>query len=214
MDGKPYRGLSPEERHREQSERLLCAGFALMARGGYTAVTAVRVTAEAHTSIRVLYKTFGGSHQLSAAVITRCREDAKQAALKPRGTMGENTVAAVSCAVAGFVEYVTGTPGVFRVLYREAHHVAGRESWRNPLVAVLEELLSSGVEESGKSLRLLAAAIGGTVEALLREWFRTGEVSPQEIINTATHVYETTVDLYARAFPAEQPDACRRVPPS
>lgn len=65
---RPYRGVTPEERHAQRRERLLAAGLDVFGTSGYAGSTVRSVSAAASLNTRYFYESFASREELLEAV--------------------------------------------------------------------------------------------------------------------------------------------------
>ena len=182
-----YRGVSAPDRRIARRVRLLDATLEVWGRDGGPPLTMTRVCAEAGLTERYFYESFAGLDEAMIAVMECIADEIAERTVSALETTDGDPTARVRSAIGAFVRILTDDPRKGRVaivesarlealrLRREARALYGPRAW---------------TESEG---RLAATMFIGGVAELVTAWIEgTLEVSPDEIVQAATHHFTTT----------------------
>lgn len=166
---------SPPPRSEDPSERLLRATAALAAEQGYPSLSVNRIVDRAGTSMRALYKHFGGKDELFLACYERAVEGTLAAAAAGF-ELGGDWPEAIHAANQALLEYLASDPDFARVATVEVL-AAGKDALRRRDQAINDFLpmLEGGFELAPTPRpRIWARAICFAIYSLIYREITTG----------------------------------------
>ena len=195
-----YRGVSAPDRRIARRVRLLDATLEVWGRDGGPPLTMTRVCAEAGLTERYFYESFAGLDEAMIAVMERIADEIAERTVSALETTDGDPTARVRSAIGAFVRILTDDPRKGRVAIVESARLEALRLRRAALLRQFAELAArearalygprAWTESEG---RLAATMFIGGVAELVTAWIEgTLEVSPDEIVQAATHHFTTT----------------------
>lgn len=195
-----YRGVSAPDRRIARRVRLLDATLEVWGRDGGPPLTMTRVCAEAGLTERYFYESFAGLDGAMIAVMERIADEIAERTVSALETTDGDPTARVRSAIGAFVRILTDDPRKGRVAIVESARLEALRLRRAALLRQFAELAArearalygprAWTESEG---RLAATMFIGGVAELVTAWIEgTLEVSPDEIVQAATHHFTTT----------------------
>lgn len=141
-------------RQQQRSRQLLDAAARVMEREGSQAVSMQAVAAEADVSVGLIYRYFGGKHELLLAVIVNVLEDFATTVPAAVDAAGDDAVERLAAAFRAYCEVIDRHRHATVLTYRESKSLddAGRDRIKKlevettqPLVRVLREGIDAGI---------------------------------------------------------------------
>ncbi|HSS09873.1 MAG TPA: TetR/AcrR family transcriptional regulator [Acidimicrobiales bacterium] len=183
--GRPYRGLTPDERRAARRQRLLDAGLTSFGTVGYGATTIERLCSDAGVTPRHFYDEFPSREALLAAVYDdaiRFTREATRAALAATQDPGSRTRAAIE----GFVHAMCDDPRRARVLCIEGVRISAEfERHRRQVIQTFATLMEArarrhAVSDGVTQPRFRPMVLLGVVHELVIEWVLSADPPPIE----------------------------------
>lgn len=193
--GRPYRGVSPEERAAARRDRLLTAALELYGRRGHARPTIAQVCARAQVTTRNFYEAFGSREDLLLALYDRLLGEqahemsAAFASMDPTTPIREQARTLIETFVRPWAEDVRKA----RVAQLEIRGVSPEIDAR--MLEALNAFGSLIAEHTGVS-RLHAIALVGAVTQSLFVWHTT----PDDERAPIDEVIEALSDVAARTL--------------
>ena len=195
-----YRGVSAPDRRIARRVRLLDATLEVWGRDGGPPLTMTRVCAEAGLTERYFYESFAGLDEAMIAVMECIADEIAERTVSALETTDGDPTARVRSAIGAFVRILTDDPRKGRVAIVESARLEALRLRRAALLRQFAELAArearalygprAWTESEG---RLAATMFIGGVAELVTAWIEgTLEVSPDEIVQAATHHFTTT----------------------
>ncbi len=181
-EGRPYGGLSPQERRDRRRRRLLDAALELFATEGYAGTSIERLCATAGVTTRSFYEEFPGRDALLAAVFEETSRAGIAAVEQALAAAPADPLARIEAAVRAFVRVVVEDPRRAQIQYVQVGGVSVELERRRRVVGwtiielVLQEL------EAAAALGLIPVhdhrwtALGafGAADTMIQEWVWAG----------------------------------------
>ena len=196
-----YAGASAQERRAARRERLLDAGFELLAEEGARGTTVRAVCARAELNSRYFYESFEDLDALVVAVFDRVADELTSAAVAAYAAAPPDLAAKSEATVGAFVDVLTEDPRRGRVAFVEAlgnEALARRRLDRMHEVAQLVVVTSrefAGVPDDRDPIARIAAAmlVGGLAEIVIaRIDGRFEDVSRDDLVADVAHLWVAT----------------------
>lgn len=204
MNGRPYRGMSSEERLADRRERLMAAAYTLYCDPGFPETTIERLCAAARISNRAFYECFSGREELMEAVHDRCVQESLASVAKSVAQAPDSLLERIRAGIGGYIGYVTEDRRRARLMHLEVRRAGGclTKAREQALAGFFEavEIISPGdpalAGPAGNDRRLLALGVIGAIQELLTEWVLADD--PPEV----DHLIDAAVRVFHRAFVA------------
>lgn len=204
--GRPYAGVSAEERREDRRRRLLSAAYDLLGTRGVSSTGVREICAAAEVTSRYFYESFDGLDDLVDQVIEdtigRVRERVGVAAAQPATASGS-----IRGVLAEFVDMVREDPRVGRLLIVETFGQSGglnhrRQEWLDVAVDLAEPWLSARAASlppprpTSADIHLSAIALAGASSEMLLAWLE-GRLSapPARIVEHLAQLHDRAADL-------------------
>ena len=209
VEGRPWRGQSPQERRDGRRRRLLDAALELFGTIGYAATSLTALCADAGVSPRHFYELYPGREQLMAdlydEIVLETAALVRQAHAAAPLTAEDRISAGLRAAIA----HQTDDPRRARILQLEAIGVSPwLEQHRRGVIAMFAEatdeqyrLLVADGQMVDRPFRQVSTALIGAFDELLVHWLLTEpRTPPQDLLPVAAEVF---LSVFAgRAVPA------------
>lgn len=178
--GRPWRGMSAEQRVSERRERLLAAGLEVFATRGYLASKVRDVCAEARLTERYFYESFADKEALLRAVAEGIVADFVAAAAPSVALVGSDFDAAAGGAARAVITSLTDDPRRARILFIEIVGVSpALEDRRRILIGALVDIIRGAAATAfgpwandSVEVELIARAVVGAAQELLIAYVR------------------------------------------
>ena len=195
-----YAGLTGEQRAASRRESLLEAGLEVFAAAGQSGATMTAICAQAKLTERYFYESFTSRDELLQAVLDRIADEIRDAGLSALRTSTGTLEQRVRNAITAFVTILTDDPRKGRVAMIQS---AAFEPLRSHRRAALRGFAQMVADEAtlmygdrawpphqGEINGLLF--VGGLAE-LVTAWLNDEiAITPEEIIDAATHQFTST----------------------
>ena len=197
MTGRPYRGVSREERIAERRERLLDAGLELFGTRGFDATGVREICRQAGLTDRYFYESFRDNRALFCAVFDRATDDLFTAVALAVGAVDPEPEPQLRAAIGVFVRKLADDPRLARIVFSEAggagaeveQHMRGTLRRFTALVAATARP-HLGASVPDELVDVLAMSLVGTLERVVIEW-QDGylDVPVERIVDLCTRLY-------------------------
>ncbi|MCW2714520.1 MAG: TetR family transcriptional regulator [Frankiales bacterium] len=199
-EGRPWRGLSPQERRDARRRRLLDAALELFGTKGYAATSLTALCAAGGVSPRHFYELYPGREQLIADLYDELCEHMRVLIAEAQGAAPLTAVDRVVSGLRVAIDFQTADPRRARVLQLE---VVGVSSW---LEAHRHDVIASFGRGTDEQYRLLVAdgqvvdepfeqvaiALVGALNELVIGWLLAEPRPPREtLVPIAEEVFVT-----------------------
>ncbi|WP_326636546.1 TetR/AcrR family transcriptional regulator [Streptosporangium sp. NBC_01755] len=195
MNGRPYRGMSAEERLAERRERLISAAYILYSDIGFPETTIERLCAAARISNRAFYECFSGRNELMRAVHDRCVHETLQSVAKSIEQATDTLTTRVEAGISGYINFVTEDRRRARIMHLEVRRAGDcLVSSRQLAVTAFTDMIELNVADLPEAVKanrhLLALGMIGAIQELLIEWVLADDPpSTESMISTAVHFF-------------------------
>jgi AcrR family transcriptional regulator len=183
--GRPYRGLTPDERRAARRQRLLDVGLTSFGTVGYGATTIEQLCSDAGVTPRHFYEEFPSREALLLAVYDdaiRSTYEAAQAA----AAVAHDPTSRTRATVAGFVHAMCDDPRRARVLCVEGVRLSAEfERHRREVIHTFAGLAEARTGRLAASYgvtqpRIRPMVLLGVVHELVIEWVLSADPPPME----------------------------------
>lgn len=201
MNGRPYRGMSAEERLAERRERLICAAYSLYSDPGFPETTIERLCATARISNRAFYECFSGRTELMQALHERCVQEAVSAVAKAVEEAPDIPLSKIKAGISGYITFVTEDKRRARIMHLEVRRAGDcLATSRQQAVRAFAKVIEAGAFDLPDTIeanrRLLALGMIGAVQELLVEWVLADDPPPvADLVSTAVHIFSRSFAL-------------------
>ncbi|MFF4411055.1 TetR/AcrR family transcriptional regulator [Streptosporangium sp. NPDC001559] len=195
MNGRPYRGMSAEERLAERRERLICAAYILYSDPGFPETTIERLCATARISNRAFYECFSGRTELMQALHERCVQEAVSAVAKAVEEAPDTLLGRVEAGITEYINFVTEDRRRARIMHLEVRRAGDcLTTSRQQAVRAFARIVAAGAlgppDTVGVNRHLLTLGMIGAVHELLIEWVLAEDPPPvSDLVGTAVHIF-------------------------
>ncbi|MFD0884272.1 TetR/AcrR family transcriptional regulator [Streptosporangium algeriense] len=195
MNGRPYRGMSAEERLAERRERLICAAYTLYSDPGFPETTIERLCATARISNRAFYECFSGRTELMQALHERCVQEAVSAVAKAVEEAPDTLPGRVEAGITEYITFVTEDRRRARIMHLEVRRAGDcLTTSRQQAVRAFAKIVEAGAfhppDTAGTDRHLLVLGMIGAVQELLIEWVLAEDPPPvADLVSTAVHIF-------------------------
>lgn len=195
--GRPYAGLSPDERRQERRQRLLDAGLQVFGTVGFDEATITLLCGTAKVGTKAFYEEFPSPKALLLAVATDIVADAARVLENALVDAPRELEARVRVGLTAYIEYLTEDPRRVRIAYHEIR-VAPLEKERQFASLAFASLVSAQVEEfldrPPRDSLLTALALTGGAGELLNYWTNaTEKPSTERLVDELTRIFVATL---------------------
>lgn len=195
-----YRGVSADDRRADRRARLLDATLEVWGREGGPPVTMTRICAEAGLTERYFYQSFDGLDAALVAVLERIADEIAERTVQALASTDGSPTDRVRAALGAFVQILTDDPRKGRVAIIESASLDTLRPRRAQLLRQFAELAAREARElygptawSDVEGQLAATMFIGGVTELVTAWIDgTVRVSPEQIVEAATHHFTAT----------------------
>lgn len=193
---RTYGGRTLEDRRAERRDRLVSAGRALLAEGGWPAVSVRAVCARSGLADRYFYESFANRDALLVAVCDQVMADVLQVAGRRMAAAPTAYRPQVRAAADAVLELLDAEAGLVRVLLLETPDSPVLNEHRRTMVRALVDLLLlatadiEALQDAPEVRRRLGAhGVLGALFELLAAW-TAGElaVTREELLDHVVHV--------------------------
>jgi AcrR family transcriptional regulator len=176
--GRPWRGLSPEERREARRRRLLKAGLHLFGTLGYAATSLTALCAEGNVSPRHFYEIHPGREELLATLYDEIAGELGRTVRAAQSAARLTVDAQIRSGLQAVVAILTDNPCKARILIIEVVGVSPaldevrREGIRRFADAIAEShtrLVAGGVLPP-RDFGAIAIGLVGAINELLTDW--------------------------------------------
>ncbi|RJL24514.1 TetR/AcrR family transcriptional regulator [Bailinhaonella thermotolerans] len=198
--GRPYRGMTAEQRSADRRERLFAAAFELFSANGFSGTTIEKLCAYAKISNRAFYECFANREELMKAVYERCMNDAYTLVsqrLKEARRVPEDLI---ETGVATYIGYMTEDERRAKIAHLEVRRAGlplhdTRRAVVDEFVTLLEDNVGDLLRQrSLPDLHLLAIGLIGVIQELLIEWAMSeNPPAPERLVTVATHIFRNAI---------------------
>ena len=192
--GRPYAGLSPDERRQERRQRLLDAGLQVFGTVGYDDATISLLCATARVGTKAFYEEFPTREALLLAVATDVVAEAARGLEVALAAAPPDLEQRVRAGLTAYIGHLTEDPRRVRIAYREVR-MAPLEAERQFASVAFAALVTQQVAQLGMSGHardnlLLALALTGGVGELLNYWTgATDKPSTEHLVDEMTRLF-------------------------
>lgn len=195
-----YAGMSADDRATERRTRLLEAGLEVFGTAGAAGATMTAICAQAKLTERYFYQNFSSRDDLLRHVVDAIAEEIRAAALTALHTPADTVEGQVHNAITAFVTVLTDDPRKGRVAMIESAAVDSlrahrRESMRDFARFVAEQardLYGDRAWPEPQSQINGVLFIGGLAELVVAWLYDEIDVTPEQIVDAATHHFVST----------------------
>lgn len=196
VGARTYGGRTLEDRRADRRGRLVTAGRALLAEGGWSAVSVRAVCARSGLADRYFYESFAGRDALLVAVCDQVMADVLQVAGRRMAAAPSAYRPQVRAAADAVLELLDAEAGLVRVLLLETPDSPVLNEHRRTMVRALVDLLLlatadiEALQDAPEVRRRLGAhGVLGALFELLAAW-TAGElaVTREELLDHVVHV--------------------------
>jgi AcrR family transcriptional regulator len=181
-EGRPYGGLSPQERRDRRRRRLLDTALELFAAEGYAGTSIERLCSVAGVTTRNLYEEFSGRDGLLAAVFEETSQVAVRAVEDALAAAPADPLARIEAAVRAFVRVVLEDPRRAQIQYVQVGGVSADLERRRRVVGwTIIDLIRRELERAAAlglipvhDHRWTALGAFGAADTMIQEWVWAG----------------------------------------
>lgn len=190
VEGRPWRGLSPQERRDARRRRLLDAALELFGTKGYAATSLTALCAAGGVSPRHFYELYPGREQLIADLYDELCEQMQALIADAQGAAPLTAADRVVAGLRAAIGFQTGDPRRARVLQLE---VVGVSTWleahRHDVIAAFGrrtddqyQLLVAAGQVVDEPFEQVAIALVGAINELVIGWLLAEPRPPGECL--------------------------------
>ncbi|WP_201265164.1 TetR/AcrR family transcriptional regulator [Rhodococcus sp. P1Y] len=195
-----YAGMSADDRAADRRARLLEAGLDVFSTTGAAGATMTAICAQAKLTERYFYESFTSRDDLLRSVVDAVSEEIKSAALAALHSPADTVEQQVRQAIAAFVSVLTedrrkGRVAMIESLAVDSLRTHRRESMRDFAHLVAEQARDlygdrAWPQQQSEINGLLF--IGGLAELVIAWLNDEIDVTPEQIVDAATHQFVST----------------------
>lgn len=198
VEGRPWRGQSPQERREGRRRRLLDAALDLFGTTGYVATSLTALCAKANVSPRHFYELYPGREQLMADLYDEIVLETSARVRAAHEAAPLTAEARITAGLRAAIAYQTDDPRRARILQLEAIGVSPwLEQHRRGVIAQFAEateeqyrLLVADGQLVDRPFGQVAISLIGAFDELLVHWLLTEpRTPPEDLLPVAVEVF-------------------------
>ena len=202
-EGRPWRGLSPQERRDARRRRLLDAALELFGTVGYRATSLTALCARAGVSPRHFYELYAGREQVIADLYDEIVVEMARRVRQAHDAAPLTVEARIAAGLRAALEHQTEDPRRARVLQVEATGVSPwLEQHRRTVVTMFAEateeqyrLLVADGQLVDRPFGQVATALVGAFDELLVAWLLAEpRTPPADLLPVAAEVFQAVFE--------------------
>jgi len=201
VEGRPYRGMSPQARRAERRRRLLDSAMELFGTVGYAATSIEEICRAAGVTTRHFYEEYASREELLRAVYTEIAIQSVKEVTEAIQSAPMDFEARVRAGIEAYVRPMLTDPRRARIFCLEAVGVSpAMEAHRRSVLHIMASMTQHYAEElrmdepvrfpEGWNFGYNTLALVGAINELMAEWVAEGpKVSLEELIDIMVGIY-------------------------